>query len=55
MKEITSKGYWYKRFISECPICGRGDDYRVRQYTPKPADPSERVVWDYNYDYCNAL
>lgn len=50
----SGKGCWYKRYITECPICGRGYDVRERQYTPKPEDPADRV--DYNgmaYDYCD--
>ena len=45
--------YWYKFFIYECPICGRGDTYKERQYTPKPEDGSERYDFAVHYDYCN--
>ena len=49
------KGYWYKHFTTECPVCGRGDSWKERQYTPKPTDPQERWVWKSDYDWCNAL
>jgi hypothetical protein len=49
-------GYWYKHYITECPICGRGHHYRERQYTPAPPKNSPQR-WDYDmvYDYCDAL
>lgn len=40
-----SKHYWYKYFIGECPVCGKDASYKVRMYTPKPADPKERSVY----------
>ena len=48
--------HWYMRYITECPICGRGYDVRERRFDPKPDDPADRV--DYNgmaYDWCDAL
>ncbi len=47
------RGYWYKRFITECPVCGRGDDYRERQYSERPEDPRDRVQYDQRYDWCD--
>lgn len=45
--------HWYKRFISECPVCGRGDDVRERQFSPRPEDPRDRVEYEgLAYDYC---
>lgn len=45
--------HWYKRFISECPVCGAGDEVRERQFTPRPDDPSERIEYDgMAYDWC---
>ncbi len=47
--------YWYKNFVTECPICGRGKQWRERQFTPPPPkDSPER--WDFDglaYDYCD--
>lgn len=46
--------YWYKNYISECPVCGRGEKRRERQYTPAPPKNSPER-WDYDgmaYDYC---
>lgn len=47
--------YWIKFTTRECPICGRGGEYRERQYTEKPKDPAERYKWVAMYDWCNAL
>lgn len=45
--------HWYKRYITECPVCGRGRDERVRQLTPRPDDPGDRVEYDgAAYDWC---
>lgn len=46
--------YWYKHYITECPVCGGGDHIRVRQYTPAPEKYSQER-WDYDgmaYDWC---
>ena len=44
--------YWYKFYITECVICGAGDEgTRVRQYSPKPDDPNER--YDYQQFVCD--
>jgi len=46
--------HWYKNYIEECPVCGRGRQWRERQFTPAPEKHSmER--WDYDgmaYDWC---
>jgi hypothetical protein len=39
--------HWYKTIYEECPTCGRGNIYRVREYTPRPDDPSERTRFEY--------
>lgn len=44
--------YWYRTTIQECPICGRGDTYRERMYTKKPADVRKRYIYETHYDWC---
>lgn len=34
--------YWYEIYIYECALCGHGNTYRERRYTPKPDDPQQR-------------
>jgi hypothetical protein len=47
------KKYWYKFFHYECPVCGRLDDWKERQYgTEKPEDRSERHIYKQQYDNC---
>lgn len=42
--------YWYKTTINLCPVCGREQKYRERQYAfPKP--PNTVVVKEV-YDWC---
>ena len=46
--------HWYLRYIRECPVCGRGGEERIRQFTPRPENPADRV--EYNglaYDWCD--
>jgi len=39
------KPYWVKRYIGECPPCGRDMGYSERIYgVPKPADLGDRQV-----------
>jgi len=37
--EKPKSGYWYLFKISECVLCGEGEETKTRQYTPKPDDP----------------
>jgi len=46
------KGIWYKRYISECPLCGRGDDERTRMPPPKPENPEDIYEYEQVYDWC---
>jgi hypothetical protein len=39
----TSKVTWYKRFVGECPMCGRNQSYKEAQYTPKPENRNDRI------------
>jgi len=50
------EGCWYKHFIEECPVCGRGDEWKERRYTPPPPkDSPERWEFKQRYDYCDVL
>ena len=44
--------YWIAFTRLECPVCGRGQEYRERMYTPKPKDPKERYEYLQSYDNC---
>jgi len=50
-KHPKGKGCWYKIYISECVLCGRTDEERVRMWTPKPKDYKDRI--DYDQYACN--
>lgn len=55
-KKENKKGtYWYKRVTKECPVCGRGDTFKIRVYGPKPEDNHQRYEYNPRYDYCNSL
>ena len=48
-----SKGkYYYTIYYHECPICGRGKEYRERVYGKKPKDGSQ-YHYTLTYDYCD--
>lgn len=49
----SQKPHWYEVFVHECPVCGRGETFRERRYTPKPSDPKDRYHWSAHYDWCN--
>ena len=61
MKSATSTDtakhpHWYRRFVGECPVCGRDAGYRERVYGKKPTDP--RKIWrhlpaEQTYDHCD--
>ena len=34
----NEKGVWYKVYVSECVLCGGGDNERTRMPPPKPED-----------------
>lgn len=38
--------HWYRIYVSECPVCGRGDEVRERIYGRKPKDPNKRYVYE---------
>ncbi len=47
--------YWYLITHTVCPVCGREEVTRERQYTPRPDDWYKRNVWADGYDWCDAL
>ena len=49
---MNKQVYWYKRIIHECPVCGRVDEYRERQYNDKPDNPWDRIEHEHVYDHC---
>ena len=51
----NQKQYWYRRYIGECPVCGRDKSYKERVCGEKPTDPKDRIVYlsdTQTYDYC---
>jgi hypothetical protein len=42
LKEKPKSGYWYKFYTRECVLCGAFEEWKERQYTPKPIDPWDR-------------
>jgi hypothetical protein len=52
-KRQPHKKHWYKRTITECPVCGRGEDYRERIYGEKPKDPKKIYEYEVAYDWCD--
>lgn len=46
------KKYWYFIIIQECPVCGRGETYKERRYTPKPEARNLRYEYVEYYDHC---
>jgi hypothetical protein len=49
MKKVK---YWYFITYYECPVCGRGSEFRERRYTEKPTDINDRYEFIQLYDYC---
>ena len=45
--------YWYLTITEECPVCGRGETTKERQYTPRPEDDFARYIYEQVYDWCN--
>lgn len=52
-KVKRTKKYWYATDTYECPICGREEIYKSRQYSKKPNDYNKRNVVRDSYDYCD--
>ena len=49
----NAPGVWYRICIRECPVCGRGKEWRERMPPPRPPI-EERYEYRQAYDYCNA-
>lgn len=39
--------HWYRTIYEECPVCGRGKTYKVREYSSRPDEPGERIRFEY--------
>lgn len=39
--------------IVECPVCGNGYTERIRMYTYRPNNRSDRIKYEPHYDWCN--
>jgi rRNA maturation protein Nop10 len=49
----NKKGTWYHIYISECPLCGRGEYIRTRMPAPAPKNPQDRYEFVERWDYCS--
>lgn len=47
-KKRRPRKCWYMIYISECPLCGRTDTVRERQYNKRPKKPDMRYVYSQN-------
>jgi len=52
MDPKPKRKHWYKIDKYECPVCGRGEEFRTRMYTDRPEKPEDRVTWHEQYDWC---
>lgn len=52
LETAKTKPHWYKCYYTECVLCGRGDKWRERQYTPKPEDQQKRH--EYRQEACHS-
>ena len=53
---MEDKGkYWYKITVYWCPVCGREEVNRERQYTPRPENRADRYFVKQVYDWCNEV
>jgi len=53
LDESLDKKYWYLTTFEECPVCGKNETYKERQYTKKPDDPNLRIK--YLYMNCDCI
>jgi hypothetical protein len=53
MKTKSKRKYWLFITYQECPVCGRGTEYRERRYTRKPKNASKRHKFEQHYDWCD--
>jgi hypothetical protein len=56
VKRRRVKRHWYRRYIGECPVCGRNAGYRERVYgrPPRRNSPARvvRIPSAETYDQC---
>jgi len=48
----NKKAHWYLFTVTECPVCGNGEEYKERKYTEKPKDKEDRYIYQQQYDNC---
>jgi len=48
----AKKKYWYKFWYRYCPLCGRTQTFKERQYSGKPKDMRERHIFEEVFDWC---
>jgi hypothetical protein len=56
MQRRKQKRHWYRRYVGECPVCGRDKGFRERVYGRRPKRPRNRIVYlpdTETYDYCD--
>ena len=44
--------YWYRTESHYCPVCGREETFKWREYSPKPMDWTSRNKIVEIYDQC---
>ena len=53
VKTKKGKEYWYKRYVGECPLCGRDASYVERVYGKKPTNKKKVYIqMSYQETYC---
>ena len=54
-RDPHGRGCWYMRYIKLCPICGRGEEWLQRQWSPRPERAEDRIeIWE-AWDYCDVF
>ena len=57
-RKSPNRKYWIRRYIGECPVCGRDQSWSERVYGRKPQDWRKRIVYlndIQTYDGCIGL
>lgn len=44
--KAVRRRHWYLTTTTECVLCGRGEQYRERQYGRRPKNPMRRYVYE---------
>ena len=50
---MKKQKYWYKTTVYYCPLCGRDDTYKERQFNEKPEEWEKRFTFKEVWDYCD--